>query len=152
MLMLFIVLTVVVSQLHLLRNITSAYFVLYFVCFAMTILAATVTLRVLDRGSRYLFKIVATLFLLPCVAIIPGVLAGEAYTAASLGTGLGRLLFALPIFVVVMLTPRTKANIRTLMLAAGILTIIASLSIPYQFIVGPVAWFADSSERAGLIR
>ena len=152
MLTLFIILTVVISQLHLLRNLTSLYVVAYFGCFAMTMIVAALTMRSVDRGSRYLFKLVAMLFLLPCLAIIPGFVSGEAYTASSLAVGLGRLLFALPIFVVVMLMPTTESSIRAVMVTAGVLTIIAALSIPYQFIAGPVVWFADSSERAGLIR
>lgn len=152
MLMLFIVLTVVISQLHLLRNLTSMYFLAYFGCFAITIVVAALTLRTVDRESRYLLKIVTVLYLIPCVAIIPGVLSGAPYTASSLGVGLGRLLFTLPIFVVVMLAPRSEANTRTILVTASAITVVAALSIPYQFVTGPVLWFADSSGRAGLIR
>jgi hypothetical protein len=152
MLMLFILITVVVSQLHLLRNLTSLYIVAYFGSFALTMVVAAVTLRTFDRGSRYLLKLVAILFLLPCVAIVPGLVGGEPYSASYLGMGLGRLLFTMPIFVVVLLMPRTEANLRALMVTAGVLTVIASLTIPYQFLNGPVSWFAESSERAGLIR
>lgn len=152
MLMLCIVCTVVISQLHLLRNLSSLYFAAYFGSFAITMLVAALTLRTVDRASRYLLQIVGVVFLIPCVAIIPGVIAGEPYSASVLGVGLGRLLFTVPIFVVVLLMPRTPANVRAITVTAGVLTVIAALSIPYQFAVGPVQWFAESSERAGIAR
>lgn len=66
--------------------------------------------------------------------------------------GLVRYLFSAPIYLALVLYTENEEDLRRHLVTAVAFFAIASLSIPLQFFTGPISWFADSSERAGLDR
>jgi hypothetical protein len=152
MLRLFILLTVIISQLHLLRNVTPLYALVYASSVCLTFLIAGLTATRMDSGSRRILGMILVLYGIPILAILPGLVSGAPYTSGSLALGVVRLLFTIPIYVVVLWLPGTQSNLRALAVTAGLFSVLAALTIPYQFVAGPVSWFAESSERAGLFR
>lgn len=66
--------------------------------------------------------------------------------------GFVRFMFAAPIFLALTLYTDNEEDVRRHVAVAAAFFAIASLSIPLQFFTGPITWFADSSERSGLVR
>ncbi|HOX19443.1 MAG TPA: hypothetical protein PLI70_00825 [Gemmatimonadales bacterium] len=152
MLRLFILLTVIISQLHLLRNVTPLYALVYASSVCLTFLIASLTATRMEYGSRRILGMILGLYGIPILAILPGLVSGAPYTSGSLALGTVRLIFTIPIYVVVLWLPGTQSNLRALTVTAALFSVLAALTIPYQFVAGPISWFAESSERAGLFR
>lgn len=68
------------------------------------------------------------------------------------GQGLVRFLFAAPIFMALVLYTKDAEDLRRHVMTSVVFFAVASLSIPLQFLTGPISWFSASSERAGLER
>lgn len=66
--------------------------------------------------------------------------------------GLVRYLFSAPIYLALVLYTENEEDLRRHLVTAVAFFAIASLSIPLQLFTGPISWFAESSERAGLDR
>jgi len=141
---------IAVTQLHLLRNVASAYYALWL--FAVLLAALYVwsrwgVLRALDR--RMVFRTVL-LFNFPLIGACAGLIGGSYESIAGLIGGFSRCLFVLPMCLVVIVCP--PSVFKRVGVVIVIFTAIAALSIPYQFLSGPIEWFAESSERAGFGR
>ena len=66
--------------------------------------------------------------------------------------GLARFLFAAPIFMALVLYTDGADDLRKHLTTFVVFFAAAGLSLPLQFVVGPMSWFAESSVRAGLER
>ena len=67
-------------------------------------------------------------------------------------TGMIRFLFAAPIFMALVVYTDSELDLRRHLVTAVSFFAVASLTLPLQFITGPITWFADASERAGFER
>jgi hypothetical protein len=142
----------VITQLHLLRNLTSLYFVCYLLSFTGAVWFLLNRWYLLSTAEKKSIWFILAMFIYPIFTFLPGVLAGEYEGFGSIAVGVSRLLFSLPIYLAIIASPSDKESINKLLVTTAIITFIAALSIPYQFIFGPVMWFADSAERAGFAR
>lgn len=135
----------VVCLMHITRNLS----VIYLGVWATTAaLAVTIILQ-----TPYHFKMRDTALAL-LVAIYGYVALTSLYWSQDYGepvTGITRLVFIAPALIgmIYTLNVRTFPAYYTIWLAFGVLT---ALSLPAQFILGAISWFAESSERAGTDR
>lgn len=146
------IIVLVITQLHLLRNISSAYFVIYLIALTGAIWLVISNWHKISSQEKSVIYFVLLIFLFPAFSIIPGVILGKYNSFQEVVIGIARLLFTLPIYLAILAAPLTKETVKKLVIAASVITLIAALSIPYQFISGPIGWFAESSERSGLAR
>ncbi|MDZ4058347.1 MAG: hypothetical protein U1D69_15555 [Polynucleobacter sp.] len=140
------------TQLHLFRNVSPAYIVFYLIAFLVSLFLVVESVEGLGVNQKNLIFLVLMLFVLPVISIFPGVLFGFYGDVTEVLVGLSRLLFTLPIYLAVLAVPKEMPVARRIFLFAGVMTLIAALSIPYQVFNGPISWFAESSERSGLAR
>jgi hypothetical protein len=66
--------------------------------------------------------------------------------------GLVRFLFAAPVFMALMLFTKDSGDLKAHISTMIVFFAFASLTLPMQFVTGPIPWFAESSTRAGLDR
>lgn len=131
-----------VILLHLFRNVSDFYYVILGI---WMLLAGGVLLLRLERNIG---KILLTLFFLFYVALISSV-AGVAENPAI---GILRLFYLAPFVFFVFSMNFSDHQIRVFWKIIAFFTIISSVSLLFQFYSGPISWFADSSERAGVER
>lgn len=134
-----------VCLMHITRNLS----VIYFGVWAAT--AALAIIILLQTPYHYRMRDI-TLALL--VAVYSYVALVSLYWSQDYGepaTGIARLVFIAPALIgmIYTLNVRTFPAYYTIWLAFGVLT---ALSLPAQFVLGAVSWFAESSERAGTDR
>ena len=71
-------------------------------------------------------------------------------TGAS--TGFIRFLFASPVFMALVLYTESMDEFRRHLTTAVVYFMVASMTLPLQFLTGPISWFATASERGGFER
>ncbi|TFC70739.1 hypothetical protein E3O45_15605 [Cryobacterium sp. TMS1-20-1] len=71
---------------------------------------------------------------------------------ASAAYGLARFLFAAPIYLAFAAYTRNRTDIEHHLQTFVLFFAAVSLSLPIQFLIGPIDWFVASSERAGFER
>lgn len=137
----------VVVNLHVLRNIASAP---YLGVYALT------SMWVLNRALVRLRTHQAFTLGLPLAWLAA---AGIAFAstlaisgAAVAAYGLARYLFALPILLAFIAYTTQPGDLKRHVRTMCIFFAIGSLSIPLQYLTGPIRFFAAASERAGLER
>lgn len=140
-----------VTQLHILRNLTPIYFIFYALSAIISIWYIMRVWCTISAIEKQVIYILLTMFSIPIISSLFGVINGE-YDDYNLSIGISRLLFCLPIYLAIFSMPLTKDIIQKLLLVASILTFFAALSYPYQYLFGAISWFADSSFRDGFVR
>lgn len=141
-----------VGQLHLFRNISPLYYVFYLLSFLVAIfivLRKWLFLTSLEKKTIFLISLV---FVYPIFALAPGILAGKYLSFEEIIIGATRTIFSLPMVLVILSTSSEVKSIRKLVFTTAFFTLIAALTIPYQFIFGPISWFVEITVRAGLDR
>lgn len=142
----------VVSQLHLLRNISSMYSILILFSFFLSVWFTVKKWSLVSHNERIVLYLLVLIFFTPIVSMLFGVILGIYSGLDSVGIGIARLMFSLPIYLVIIASSSTKENLYKLLFVISIISLVAALSIPYQFIFGPISWFAENSERSGFFR
>ena len=147
-----LVLVLIVGQLHLLRNISTSYHALYFVCLLISFWFVLVRWVALRSVEKKVIVYVIAIFFMPIVSVLPGAIAEKYDSLEDILVGILRVMFSLPIYLVILASPSDRKTINILLVAVALITLIAALSVPYQFLFGAISWFAMESERAGLDR
>lgn len=133
------------TLLHLGRNISGAYYGIW----AGTIAVFVVFLirsGQFEARRNFFFLTILGLFLYCCII--------SYYWSSNFGDpliGIARLGFIIPVILVIAYTPNIRSFDMFCMLWLGFATL-AALSLPLQFIVGPISWFSESFERVGVSR
>ena len=133
-------------NLHTVRNLTSGYLLILFATFAYLFLTSFNQIRF----KTNFFGLSIILFYLWSVYVI---FLSPAYVSLrELAVGASRFALA-PSFLLILLANKPSDDHYEKMIRIYILiTILASLSLIYQFFFGPITWFNDPSERGGLVR
>jgi len=142
----------VITQLHLLRNVSPVYLLPVLMSFFASIWFVVHRWRLLSDIEKIAIYFLLAIFLTPMLTMLAGVVAGKYDGFGEVALGVSRTIFSLPIYLVILALPSHRESINKLLLTVALITLVAALSIPYQFLFGPVEWFADSSERSGLAR
>lgn len=142
----------VITQLHLLRNVSPVYFLAFLGSFISALWFVLYRWRLTSDIEKIAIYFLLAIFLTPMFTMLAGVVAGKYNGFGEVAVGVSRTIFSLPIYLVILALPSHRESINKLLLTVALITLVAALSIPYQFIFGPVEWFADSSERSGLAR
>lgn len=128
---------------HLLRNISPAYFLV------LAIFLSIFLVCVLNNSSNInIDPIIYVIFVFWIYASIVGLSQGQVY--GDSGVGLVRFWAGLPLAGVGMIL--ASGSIDTKMRWFVSFYVIAALTFPLQYAIGPVEWFAEASERAGTDR
>lgn len=135
-------------NLHLVRNVSVWLFLAFYVPIVLVVLVEFIV-RVRQGG---MFG--STKFFLPwiCFGILAFFVSLFLISPVGAFTGVTRFLFAAPIFIALVLYTEDVADLRLHISTFVYFFMVASLSLPLQFITGPVSWFAEASQRAGLDR
>lgn len=131
-----------VILLHLLRNVSDVYYVI--LGFWMLLAGAYILLR-LEKNVEALLLAV---FLIVYVAVISNV----ADVAENPIIGIFRLFYLAPFVVFLFSTEFSENQVKVFWIIVLLFIIGSAISLLFQFYSGPVSWFADSSERAGVER
>ena len=137
-----------VVNLHTLRSLSDLFYLAMYVPTA-TVVATQFLIRYkkrILRGNGALFYVWIFLAFLAFAVSMLTISAGAAIY------GLIRFLFAAPIFMALVLYTADEYDLRKHIRTAVVFFAIASLTLPLQFVVGPISWFAESSTRAGFDR
>ncbi|TFC93277.1 MULTISPECIES: hypothetical protein [Cryobacterium] len=137
-----------VVNLHLLRNVSvSLYLALYL------LVTAYVTIQYLSkRKSRFVVAEGLAFHLWVMAALFAFATSLVLISPIGAVEGLSRFLFAAPIYMAFVLYTDTFEDLRGHLITFAGFFAIASLSLPLQFLVGPISWFASASERGGFER
>lgn len=147
-----VIFVLLVTQLHLLRNVSPFYVLLYLSASVCSLFVFNRNFAFFSQGQRFLISLVALLFFIPCISVLFGAASGYYESGSEILIGLSRLFFTFPICLAILSIPLNVRVSDGLFLWAGVLTCLASLSIVYQYFSGPIWWFAESSERSGMPR
>lgn len=142
----------IITQLHLLRNASSIYLIAYLIAAIFAIFYLIKRLPLLSSLEKTAILYITLLFFVPLCSMQIGLIKGSYNNFGEVAIGVSRTLFALPIYLVILALPLSNDNIRILLRTVSLITLVAALSIPFQFIVGPISWLADSSMRSGFAR
>lgn len=142
----------IVSQLHLLRNVSSIYFVFLIFTFFLSTWFVVSNWHAMCSAEKSLLFIVLAIYFWPIFAALPSVFNGTYSSFSDVGIGVARVMFSLPIYLVVLACSSNKEYLFKLLKIAALIALLAALSIPYQFVFGAIYWFADNAERSGLLR
>jgi hypothetical protein len=135
----------VVTLFHLTRNLTSAYFAL---CAAAFVVFIVFWIR--SRSSNVkinLFVILILSLFTYCVLI-------SFYFVNNFGSpliGISRYGFIVPV-IISLAYGVNRSSFSAFFLLWAAFAILAAISLPIQFVIGPVSWFSDSFERVGTTR
>lgn len=146
------VFVLVITQLHLLRNATSLYLLVYLFALILAVWYLMKRLRLLSAPEKTAILYFAILIFIPLCSMQIGIIRGDYHDFGEVAIGLSRTLFVLPIYLVILASPSSNENISILLKTVSVITLVAALSIPFQFIFGPISWLADSSMRSGFAR
>lgn len=146
------VLVLVVCQLHLLRNLTSAYTLAYALAFVIAFTILLLQWHSLGGRLHKFIMLSTAILLFPIFTSIVGLVKGEYSSGVDVFVGWSRLVFVLPIYWIIFVMVRQSEGRRRVGRLIAWISLFAALSIPLQFIVGPISWFAESSMRSGLPR
>jgi len=145
----FFVLTIL--ELHLLRNVSSFYLVFYGLAFFLSVWYLYFSWSGMRGVDKQLLFIIILIFFFPLIGTLYGVLVGS-YGDYGVLIGWARIIFCLPIYLVILAMPPTEETLRKLFVFAVLITCFSALSYPYQFFYGGVSWFAEPSMRDGVVR
>jgi hypothetical protein len=144
----FVYLSYIIINLHTLRNV---YFVGYatFLVFAYT----TSCLYCLSR-----FKIIR----IGPIAVWLGLFLISAFWASLVTTfdygmevgvySTARYFFAIPMTLIGYVLLERDTDVRKFLILFCCVVLFGSLTIPFQYFIGPIWWFSEPSERAGMVR
>ncbi|MGW3546359.1 hypothetical protein ACWDHH_01090 [Janibacter hoylei] len=137
----------IVVNLHVLRNVAlMPYLAVY----------AVVSLWVLNRAIARLARTPQVSLGLPTAWIAAaGIAFASTLAISGAGTalyGLSRYLFALPVLLAFIAYTDSPRDLLTHIRTMCVFFAVGALTVPLQYLTGPITFFADSSERAGLER
>jgi hypothetical protein len=137
-----------VVNLHTLRGLSALGYLAVYIPVAIYVFAQYVSRNkngiLSDCGS--LFRLWALLgFLAYFVSL-------QIISTSGAATGLIRFLFATPIFMALTLYTNDISDLLKHIRTMVTFFALASLTLPMQFVTGPVSWFPDASTRAGFER
>lgn len=137
-----------IVNMHLLRNLSLLLYVALYVpmLFYITVEFVTRAYRRQLPGFGHLFIVWITF------AVIGFLVSLMLISPLGAVMGLARFLFGAPIFMALVLYTRNADEFRGHLSTLVYFFAISSLSLPLQFLVGPISWFAEASQRAGLER
>ncbi|MDP3950824.1 hypothetical protein [Microbacterium sp.] len=135
-----------VVNLHLLRNLaTLPYLALYGLISAVVVLSFMFGVK----RSRLSLSL-PTLWLL--IAVVGALVSSFVIPVSAALYGLSRFLFAAPIFLALVQYTDSRNDLLLHIRSVTLYFAVAALTVPLQFVVGPISWFADDSSRAGFDR
>lgn len=140
------------AQLHLLRNLSLSYLAIYAVSFVVGFSYTFQRWPALGRPTQVAILLLCSIFAYPILSILPGLYLDAYRNGEEILVGISRVVFVLPMYMAVLASPKDDESLRRWLALAAIVTFFAALSIPYQFMFGGVSWFAEESERAGVVR
>jgi hypothetical protein len=135
-------------NLHLLRNISLIGYLL---------ILALVYVPALIYCFSEMRRVKATWIAIWFVLFLVSSLSASLATFLDYGIDAGiyataRYFLAMPMILITYVLLRTETEMRKVLLLFCIVVLLGSLTIPLQYAVGPITWFAESSERAGIVR
>lgn len=137
----------VIVNLHVLRNVAAApYLAVYALVSLWALNRAIVQInrrRDLSLGMPAIWVITAAIGFLSAVAI-------SGMTAATYG--LVRYLFAIPVFFAFVAYTESRHDLLSHIRTMCAFFALGALTVPLQYVTGPITFFAAASERAGLER
>jgi hypothetical protein len=138
----------VIVNLHVLRNISLPLYLMFYGPLSLYLLfqfMGLIASRVcqVKAGLIFVWVVVGLLGLWVSLAVI---------SPMGAFAGLGRFLFAIPIFFALCLYTEGMADLRKHLQTYVAFFVVAALTVPLQFVIGPISWFADTSTRAGFDR
>ena len=146
------ILVLVVSQFHLLRNLSDFYYVFIVISFFISIWLVVSNWSMLTSNEKSIIILFSLLMLFPIFPMIFQVFLGGYTNISEIFVATSRVMFSLPIYLSILSVRSDRQQLNVLVLTCVVITLIAALSIPYQIIFGPIEWFAESSERSGMSR
>lgn len=141
-----------ICELHLLRNLSVLYFIAYFFSFIGSIYLAINWYNYANLNTKKAFKILLLIFIYPLISTLFGFILNLYQSIDELLLGVSRLLFTLPIYLIVLFMPQNKTNSKNMIFFCLFIAVLASLTYPYQFLFGPIDWFVEPSDRSGMAR
>lgn len=135
----------IASLMHLLRNVSQLYYLIY-VSIALCSIASSFFVN--NLKSKKFTRIITPLFLF-LYATLLSVINSSEYGDPTIG--LVRAFFIFPV-IFALWANMNEYNFRAYITIWSIFILVSALSILLQFIVGPIAWFSESFERAGITR
>jgi len=133
---------VTIMLLHLLRNLTSLYYVLLLIYLVAIIVYASK----FCRTKAYIFTVAFAFLMMGYVAIVSALNGSEYFL------GMARLFYLTPFIIYFIAVPRTNKATVVIWKIFLIFIVLSCLSIMYQYYYGAISWFASSSERANTER
>ncbi|WP_155864612.1 hypothetical protein [Deinococcus ficus] len=142
------ILVLSIINLHTLRNVST---VLYMSIYVPVVLMVLVDCLI-KRSPRFnAFGLLLMIFWI--LAMIYGFFISVQFISLQGGIyGLVRILFAFPILLALYAYTNNINDVKHFSGYAVIFFAIASLSLPLQFLTGPIPWFPAEAERAGFVR
>ena len=138
----------VVVNLHVLRDLSLVLYLAMYV----PVVATVVIQYVLTRKDRLAATASGMFHLWIAVGLCGFAVSLLFISTAGAAQGLIRFLFAAPLYLALVLYTKTVDDLRRHVVTVVAFFALASLSIPLQLVTGPIAWFADASERNGFER
>ena len=135
-----------VVNLHLLRNVTPGYLALY----TLVSLWVIIELVLGSKCQRKYFS--ATPVVWVAIAIFGFAVTATLSGVSAAAFGLSRFLFSFPVFLAFVCYTHSKADLVSHIRFMVGFMVVAALTVPMQFVTGPIPWFASASERGGLER
>lgn len=124
----------------------------YAIAFATTFIILVLQWQHLGKGAHRIIIFSTSIILFPILTSFIGLAKGEYQTFMDVFIGWSRLIFVLPIYWVVIVMVRQPLGVVRVGRLVTWISFFAALTIPLQFMIGPIPWFAESSERSGLPR
>ena len=127
---------------HLLRNVSGFYYIILGIWVLFT------GVYILSRLKKNAEVISFAIFLISYVAAMSG-MAGAAEDQII---GIFRLFYLAPFVIFLFSTNFLEDQIKVFWNIIALFVVGSAISLLFQFYFGPITWFADSSERAGVER
>ncbi|MCA0180555.1 MAG: hypothetical protein LCH77_13415 [Actinobacteria bacterium] len=134
----------VVVNLHILRNLAALPYLTVYAITVAWVLTRLIGKKPIVKMNVPTLWVLLSIFGFMTTAVISGSFAGA--------FGLVRFLFAFPIFLALAAFSETLDDVQDHMRTMVMVFAIGCLSVPLQFVTGPIAFFAADAERAGIDR
>lgn len=137
----------ILLNLHMLRNVSSIYPAFLAIMYFSLILYAASKANILKINGLivcYLIFLATALEAALHTMLLYGVSGGLSATV--------RYLFTAPVAYLAFSFLEQKKDVTNVFKIFVYIIAIGSLTVPLQYLIGPISWFADPSERGGLIR
>lgn len=141
-------LVVTITQLHLLRNFSQIYYLFYF---AISFLSFFYFIFNINKITTPLILLVL-IFLYPLFPFLWSFYNSPYDENGGYFIGVSRVIFSTPMLLTLISSPSTESQINYELKIASFFFLLAGLFIPYQWLFGPIDWFAEGSFRSGLPR